>query len=232
MKYVYKIVAAAVALAVVIVAICVPLVYISFESLLPSVLVTLGAYLKNDAATEILESTNGELPSGISENIAVKDILSPSANSIAEVINSIGSEEMSETVMKALEPVIAPAITFAVIFALILICAIVTAVIAFVAKDNRKVIYSSITGIGLSIMLPNAFKAVAIPFVDGQITLATLSGSSLASLLGSVSKLELTTTFWFIPIIFACVIVWTLLYNATLPEKEKLERKLMLGETE
>lgn len=231
MKYVYKIVAAVVALAVIVVAICVPLIYISFESLLPSILVTLGAYLKSDAATEILQNSNGELPSGIAENIALKDILFPSSNSIAEIINGIGSET-SETVMKALEPVIAPAITLAIVFVLILVCAIATAVIAIVAKDNRKVIYSSITGIGLSIMLPNAFKAVAIPFTDGQITLATLSGSSLASLLGSVTKFELNSTFWFIPVIFACVIIWTILYNATLPEKEKRERKLMLGEAD
>lgn len=231
MKYVYKIVAAVAALAVIFVAIFMPLVYINFESLLPSVLVTLGSYLKNDAATEILKNNNGELPRGISENIAIKDIFSPSTNSIAEAINSIGSET-SDAVMKALEPIIAPAITLVIVFVLILICAIVTAVIAFVAKDNRKVIYSSITGIGLSLMLPEAFESLAAPFLNGEITLATLSGSALASLLGNVTELELSSTFWFVPAIFACVIVWTLLYNATLPENEKRERKLMLGEIE
>lgn len=231
MKYVYKIVAAVAALAVIIAAICLPLVYISFESLVPSVLLTIGAYLKNDAATELLESTNGELPTGIAENIAIKDILSPSTNSIAEILSDLGSET-SETITEALKTVITPAIVLGIVFALILICAIVTAVIAIVAKDNRKVIYSAVTGIGLSLMLPEAFEAVAAPFLNGEITLATLSGSPLASLLGTVAKLEITSTFWFIPIIFACVIVWTILYNATLPEEEKRERKLMLGEAE
>ncbi len=231
MKYVYKIVAAVAALAVIIAAICLPLVYISFESLVPSVLLTIGAYLKNDAATELLESTNGELPTGIAENIAIKDILSPSTNSIAEILSNLGSET-SETITEALKTVITPAIVLGIVFALILICAIVTAVIAIVAKDNRKVIYSAVTGIGLSLMLPEAFEAVAAPFLNGEITLATLSGSPLASLLGTVAKLEITSTFWFIPIIFACVIVWTILYNATLPEEEKRERKLMLGEAE
>lgn len=231
MKYVYKIVAAVAALAVIIAAICLPLVYISFESLVPSVLLTIGAYLKNDAATELLESTNGELPTGIAENIAIKDILSPSTNSIAEILSGLGSET-SETITEALKTVITPAIVLGIVFALILICAIVTAVIAIVAKDNRKVIYSAVTGIGLSLMLPEAFEAVAAPFLNGEITLATLSGSPLASLLGTVAKLEITSTFWFIPIIFACVIVWTILYNATLPEEEKRERKLMLGEAE
>lgn len=231
MKYVYKIVAAVAALAVIIAAICLPLVYISFESLVPSVLLTIGAYLKNDAATELLESTNGELPTGIAENIAIKDILSPSTNSIAEILSDLGSET-SETITEALKTVITPAIVLGIVFVLILICAIVTAVIAIVAKDNRKVIYSAVTGIGLSLMLPEAFEAVAAPFLNGEITLATLSGSPLASLLGTVAKLEITSTFWFIPIIFACVIVWTILYNATLPEEEKRERKLMLGEAE
>lgn len=231
MKYVYKIVAAVAALAVIIAAICLPLVYISFESLVPSVLLTIGAYLKNDAATELLESTNGELPTGIAENIAIKDILSPSTNSIAEILSNLGSET-SETITEALKTVITPAIVLGIVFVLILICAIVTAVIAIVAKDNRKVIYSAVTGIGLSLMLPEAFEAVAAPFLNGEITLATLSGSPLASLLGTVAKLEITSTFWFIPIIFACVIVWTILYNATLPEEEKRERKLMLGEAE
>ena len=231
MKYVYKIVAAVVALAVIVAAICLPLVYISFESLVPSVLLTIGAYLKNDAATELLESTNGELPTGIAENIAIKDILSPSTNSIAEILSDLGSET-SETITEALKTVITPAIVLGIVFALILICAIATAVIAIVAKDNRKVIYSAVTGIGLSLMLPEAFEAVAAPFLNGEITLATLSGSPLASLLGTVAKLEITSTFWFIPIIFACVIVWTILYNATLPEEEKRERKLMLGEAE
>ena len=231
MKYVYKIVAAVAALAVIIAAICLPLVYISFESLVPSVLLTIGAYLKNDAATELLESTNGELPTGIAENIAIKDILSPSTNSIAEILSDLGSET-SETITEALKTVITPAIVLGIVFALILICAIVTAVIAIVAKDNRKVIYSAVTGIGLSLMLPEVFEAVAAPFLNGEITLATLSGSPLASLLGTVAKLEITSTFWFIPIIFACVIVWTILYNATLPEEEKRERKLMLGEAE
>ena len=231
MKYVYKIVAAVAALAVIIAAICLPLVYISFESLVPSVLLTIGAYLKNDAATELLESTNGELPTGIAENIAIKDILSPSTNSIAEILSNLGSET-SETITEALKTVITPAIVLGIVFVLILICAIVTAVIAIVAKDNRKVIYSAVTGIGLSLMLTEAFEAVAAPFLNGEITLATLSGSPLASLLGTVAKLEITSTFWFIPIIFACVIVWTILYNATLPEEEKRERKLMLGEAE
>lgn len=228
MKYVYKIVAALVALAVIVVAVFMPLVHISFESLLPGVLVAIGAYLKNDSATEILQNNNGEIPTGITENFAIADLINPQANSVAELLSNIGSE--SENVTEALKPIIAPAITLLVVFALVLICALVTAILAFAVKDNRKVIYSAITGIGLSLMLPNAFKALAAPFIDGKITLSTISGSMFADLLGSVSKLELTSTVWFFPVIFACVIMWTILYNVTLPAKEKAERKRMLGE--
>ena len=228
MKYVYKIVAAVMALAVIAVAVFMPLVHFSFESLLPSVLVTIGAYLKNDAATELLQNNNGELPTGITENIAIADLFNPETASVAEIIRSIGTG--SENVSKALEPLVAPAITLLVIFALILICALVTAILALVVKNNRKVIYSAVTGIGLSLMLPNAFKAIAAPFLDGEITLGTISGSVFADLLGNVSALELTSTIWFFPVIFAGIIVWTVLYNMTLPANEKAERKRMLGE--
>lgn len=231
MKYVYKIVAAVAALAVIVVAICAPLVFIRIESLIPSVLLTIGQYFDVDSVDEIVGNTGGELPSGISEDIAIIDIFSPQNGSIAEIFANIDIE-ISDAVSKIIESILAPAITLAIVFGLILICAIVTVVIAIVAKDNRKVIYSAIIGIGLSLMLPEAFEAVAAPFLNGEISLATLSGLTLASLLGTVSNLELTSTFWFIPIIFACIIVWTILYNATLPEEEKRERKLMLGEAE
>ncbi len=231
LKYAYKIVAAICALAVIVAAIFLPLVYISFESLLPSVLLVLGSYLKNDATAEILESTNGEIPRSISENIAIKDIFSPNVNSIAEAISGLG-KDVPETAAAAIEALLPPVITFVVVLALILICALITAIIAIVTKNNRNVIYSSITGIGLCLMLPETFEAVAAPFINGDISLSTLSGSALLSLLGTVSKLELTSTFWFIPIIFACVILWTILYNATLPENEKRERKIMLGEAD
>lgn len=229
MKYVYKIVAALAALSVIVLAIFMPLVHIDFESMIPSALLTIGALLKSDVATDLLKENGGDLPSGITDDIAISDFFSPDSNSVASLISEIDFDS-SESVSEALKPIISPAITLAVIFGLIIICAIVTAVLAFAVKDNRKVIYSSVTGIGLSLMLAEAFEAVAAPFVDGTITLASLTGSSWASLLGSVKEVDLISTFWFIPVAFACVILWTVLYNATLPEDEKAKRKEMLGE--
>ncbi len=231
MKYVYKIVAAVAALAIIAIAIFTPLIYIEMESLVPSALVTIGVLLKNETATDFLQEHGGNIPTGIHESISISDIWSPSANSIAEIIRNSG-EEMSETAMEALEPVIAPAIAFAATFILIIVCAIVTAILAIVAKNNRKVIYSCITGIGLSFMLTKTFSPVALPFINGDITLETISGSFLVSFLGSIVELELASTIWAIPIVFAVIIVWTILYNITLPEQDKKHRKKMLGEAD
>lgn len=231
MKYVYKTVAALISLAIIFVAFFLPLVHISLDSLIPSALVTIGALLKSDVATDLLQQNGGELPTVITEDFAIADFFYPDSDSVASLFGGIDFGA-SETVSEALKPLIAPAINLGVVFALLLICAIVTAVLAFVVKDNRKVIYSSVTGIGLSLMLSKSFDAVAAPFLDGQITLSSLTDSTWASLLGSVKDFDLLSTFWLIPAIFACVILWTVLYNITLSEDEKKKRKIMLGESE
>ncbi|MBO5290278.1 MAG: hypothetical protein J6B35_01685, partial [Clostridia bacterium] len=110
------------------------------------------------------------------------------------------------------------------------VCAIVTAVFAFAAKNNRMVIYSSVCGIGLTFMFSKAFEAVAAPFLDQSISLSTIFDSMWASFLGEIEVMTLTNEFWFIAVVFLAVIIWTVLYNITLPENEKKERKLMLGE--
>lgn len=231
MKYVYKIVAVLAALAVVVVAVFIPLVHIKLDSIVPSVLVTLGKIFDNDATNEILENNGGNLPSAIAEDIAVFDFFDPNSDSVAGILSGIDFSG-SETESQAFESLISPVITMLIVFALLIICAIATVVIAIVSKNNRNVIYACVTGIGLSVMLSKSFSAVAAPFLNGDITLSSLTGSLWASLLGTVSEFELTSAFWMIPALFACIIVWTFLYNVTLPEEAKRERKLMLGESE
>jgi hypothetical protein len=51
-----------------------------------------------------------------------------------------------------------------------------------------------------------------------------------ASFLGEIEVMTLTNEFWFIAFVFLAVIIWTVLYNITLPENEKRKRKIMLGE--
>ena len=232
MKYVYKIVVAICAIAVILVAIVTPLVHIEIDSLIPGALVTIGALLKNEEALkDVTQNTKGELPSGIYEDISIEDLISPNENSIAQAIMQMSGEASEET-MKALEPAMAPFITFVVVLALIFICAIAAAVVGFASKNNRNVYYFSIAGIFISLMASPCMKAIAAPFVNGDITLEGLTGSGWAFLLGDITEISLPGTFWAVPAIFAGIMLWTFLFNATLPEKEKRERKLMLGEAD
>ncbi len=230
MKYVYKTVAALLALAVIAVIICTPIVSITIESLIPGAVVTIGAYLKSDKATEILEQTGGELPSAIGEDISILNIISPTDNSIASVIRNFSSEEASSTAMEALQPVIPAAIDFAVVLVLIIICAVAAAITAFACKNNRIPIYLSIAGCGLNFMLFKTFSDVGRPFSEGEITLSQLAGSEWMILVGDITDVSMPSTMWAIAALFVCVIVWTVLYNATLPSEEKIKRKHMLGE--
>ena len=231
MKYVYKIVAALGALAVILVAIVAPLVHIEIDSLLPGAIVTIGALLKDEAVQDVIQNTKGEVPSGIYEDISIKNLIAPNDNSIAQALTQMGGE-LSEETMKALEPVMAPLITFVVVLALILICAIATAVVAFATKNNRNVYYLSVAGIFISLMASPCMKAIAAPFINGDVTLESLTGSEWAFLIGEITELSLSSSFWLVPLVFAGIILWTFLYNATLPENEKRERKLMLGEAD
>lgn len=230
MKYVYKSVAAILALAVIAVAICTPLLAISLESLIPTALVLIGSLTKNDEAAELMEKYEGNIPSTIGEKISILDLIAPTDNSIASLIKNFGSEEASSTVVEALEPVMPAIICFIVVFALIIICALATAVTAFACKNNRVPIYLSVIGCGLNVMLFKTFGDVARPFVDGEITLSNLAGSDWMFLLGEITGLEIPSTMWFIAVLFVCVIIWTVLYNFTLSKEEKIERKRMLGE--
>ncbi len=230
MKYVYKTVAALLALAVIAVIICTPMVSITIESLIPGAVVALGAYLKSDKATEILEQTGGEVPSAIGEDISILNIISPTDNSIASIIKNFGSEDASSAATEALQPVIPAAIGFAVVLGLIIICAIAAAVTAFACKNNRIPVYLGIAGCGLNFMLFKTFSDVARPFTDGTITLSKLAGSDWMMLVGEITDVSMPSTMWAISALFVCVIVWTILYNATLPTEEKIKRKRMLGE--
>ena len=231
MKYVYKVVVAICAIAVILVAIVTPLVHIEIDSLLPGILVGIGAYIDKDAVQDVVQDTKGELPSGIYEDIAIEDLISPNNNSIAQAIMQMSGDASEET-MKALESAIAPFITFVVVLALIFICAIAAAVVGFASKNNRNVYYFSIAGIFISLMASPCMKAIAAPFVNGDITLEGLTGSGWAFLIGEITEISLPSSFWLVPAIFAGIILWTFLFNATLSKEEKLERKLMLGEAD
>ncbi len=223
MKYVYKIIAALGALSVIPVIIFAKTIYYKIASTAMATIFLLGQLFKIDALTDVIKENNGVAPENMADITSLYDLYN--------LFSKISGDSSSET-LERLDVLIAPAITCAVALVLIAICAIVTAVLAIVVKNNRAVIYSSIAGIGLSMVFKESFEGLASPILDGTVNFSTLLDSTWASLIGSFTELELTTSFWFIPAIFAAVIIWTVLYNYTLPDNEKRERKLMLGEAD
>lgn len=230
MKLTYKIIAAALALIVVVVLVSAPLIYIGIESATAQLLLTIGQYAGNESVQEIIDE-KGQIPSHIGLDISFISLFDEDAKGTADLIKVFSDGDSADT-LKVLEPVIAPAITFVIVLIVLLACAIVAAVVAFAAKDNRKVIYPCVAGAFVSLMAPSCFKAVAIPFLEGDITFSKLAGSSWLALLGEIDKVELTSVFWFIPVAFVAVILWTMLYNYTLPADEKKKRLEMIGEAE
>ncbi len=224
MKYVYKIIAALGALAVIPVVIFAKTIYYKIASTAMTTIFLIGQLLKIEAITDIIKENNGVAPENIADATSLYDLY--------KLFSSISGGSSSSDLAERLEVLIAPAITCAVALILVVLCAVVTAVLALVVKNNRAVIYSSIAGIGLSMVFKESFEGLASPILNGTVNFGTLLDNTWASLIGSFTELDLTTTFWFIPAIFGAVIIWTVLYNYTLPEKEKRERKLMLGEAD
>lgn len=224
MKYVYKIVAALGALSILPMIVFLENIFFKITSTALTAIFYIGQLLGKESITNVLEDNNGVVPNAIGDNVSLYDLYS-----LLSGFNSTGDN--SETLEK-FEVLITPVITSAVALILVAICAIITAIFAFVMKDNRKVIYSSIAGIGFSLVFKECFEGVAAPILEGTVSIATLMESLWGSLIGTFDELYLNTNFWFIPAAFGLIILWTVLYNYTLPANEKKERKLMLGEAD
>lgn len=224
MKYVYKIIAALGALA------SIPLMIFganftySMASAGLEALFSIGELLNIGSFTEYLQQHGGQAPTHLGDTTSIYEF--------GKLINSISGFEGDGNIMEELGVVLNPALVLMVAMVAVAICAIAAAVCAFACKNNRKVIYACIAGIGFSMIIPECFEAVAAPILDGSIKFSTLLGTSFADMIGSIEVLELSSSFWFIPLVFAGVIAWTVLYNATLPENEKMQRRIMLGEVD
>lgn len=221
MKYVYKIVAALGALSVIPMLGFLKIIYYKASSVAVQILAFIANLRGNADMEEILAENGGNLPENIADTMSVYDLVS---------LLDFSQGFSSDAVGDKFDLLIVPGIVLGVIAVMLVVCAIVTAVFAFAAKNNRMVIYSSVCGIGLTFMFSKAFEAVAAPFLDQSISLSTIFDSMWASFLGEIEVMTLTNEFWFIAVAFLAVIIWTVLYNITLPENEKKERKLMLGE--
>lgn len=225
MKYVYKIVAALGALAVIPIMFFSKLFYYKITSVALDAIMLILKLTNSSALDELLAQTGGKAIEAIGDSMSLYDVFQ-TTSSLSGLLSQSGSDSSAFDAIKA------PLIVFAVVAILIVLCAVVTAVFAIVFKNNRKVIYSSITGIGLSLILKESFEAIAAPVLEGTVSLSTLTGSVWGDLIGNVEEFFLTNNFWFIPVVFGAVILWTVLYNYTLPDDEKRERKLMLGEAD
>lgn len=221
MKYVYKIVAALGALSVIPMLGFLKIFYYKASSVAVQILAFIANMKGNADMEEILAENGGNLPENIADTMSIYDLAS-----LLDFSQGFSSDAIGDK----FDLLIVPGIVLGVIAVMLVICAIVTAIFAFAAKNNRMVIYSSVCGIGLTFMFSKAFEAVAAPFLDQSISLSTILDSAWASFLGEIEVMTLTNEFWFIAVAFLAVIIWTVLYNITLPENEKKERKLMLGE--
>ena len=224
MKYIYKIVAAIGALAVLPMIVFLENIYFKISSTALNLVFSIGQLLGNEAIAQAIKDNNGVVPEAMADTLSLYEIY--------DLVATFSSAEGDGNLMDKFQVLVSPLITAGIVLALIAICAIVTAIFAFVVKDNRKVIYSSIAGIGLSLMFSECFEGVAAPILDGTISISTIMESMWGGLIGNIDKFSLTTNFWFIPAVFGAIILWTALYNYTLPENEKRERKLMLGEAD
>ena len=225
MKYVYKIVAALGALSVIPLIVFMKTIFYKLSSTALTALFYIGQFLGNETINNALKNNNGTVPEAIADISSLYDLYN-----LFMQFQGIGSGDSD--IGEKFEVLFAPLITAGVVLVCIVVCAIVTAIFAFAAKNNRKVIYSSIVGIGLSFMFFECFEGIAAPILNETISLSTILESALGGLIGEFEQLTLTTNFWFIPAVFGAVILWTVLYNYTLPENEKRERKLMLGEAD
>ena len=231
MKITYKLISAVLAIAVIATLIFSPLVLVRIQSTAAQLFVYISNALGNDTAGDIIDKT-GEAPDHIGVSISIAGLLGDDAQGTSKLLKEFAKENDSERLLKVLEPVIAPFFAFVVALVLVALCALAAVIMAIAAKDNRKVIYCCVAGIGFSLMVPTCFKAVAMPFVSGDITLAQLGGTGWIALLGQIDAMQLSSGFWLTTALFAAIILWTVLYNYTLPADEKKKRLVMIGEAE
>ncbi len=222
MKYVYKIVSALCALAVLPLMVFSPMIYYYFSSTALQGLFTIGQLLGSETLTNAMEKFGLEtVPTGMANNVSIYDL--------ADLVWRFKDIGDSSKVTESIEALLPSLIATFIAIALTLITAIVIVVLAFACKDNRKVIAASFAGIGFSLMIQMLFENAVSPLVNGEITITDFIDSALASLIAEVEIITLNSTFYFIPITFGFIALWTILYNATLPDKEKEERKKMIG---
>lgn len=231
MKIGYRIIVIIVAIISVALLVTVPFTRVACESVIAQIGGWLGQYKGDEDIKEIIENNNGEMPKYITEEISFRDFVDPESGSLVYFAMSAAETFADKEMSPSLKKLIPAAITLIVCAGLIVVFAIITIIVSF-TKNNRRVIYSSLGAIGASLMFTETLEAITHPFENGDITFASIFQSTWANLIGEIKIFELAPSFWVIPALFGFIILFTVLYNYTLPEKEKKARKEMLGEAE
>ncbi len=229
MKYVYKIVTVILAVVTVVVLITAPIANVAVKSMIAQIAGFIGQASGNQEITEVIQNNNGEMPEYITEDIAIIDFISPDEDSIVGIAMKFMDDEADEK-SSTIKMLTAPAFTLILSAIAILVCVISVIVCAF-KKNNRTVIYSSIMGIASCFMVKYSFETIEYLFVSQKVRFEGLLQSSWAGLIGDFEEVALSPSFWAVAGVFVAIIVFTILYNYTLPEKEKAQRKEILGET-
>lgn len=222
MKLVYKIVSALCALAVLPAMVFSPIIYYYVSSVALQGILALAELMNSGAVQQYLDEYNlDSVPEGIADTASIYDMV--------DLVGQFGGGNASSEILDKIEIMIPSLIATAIAIVFTIVCAIVTVVFAFACKDNRKVIASSFAGLGFSLMVPMLIENTVAPLVSGAISISDFIDSFLASLIADVEVIEVAPMYYLIPALFGFIALWTVLYNATLPEKEKAERLKMIG---
>ena len=222
MKYVYKIISAVSSLAVLPAIVFSPIIYYYFSSVALQGAFALVELFNKGSMQEYLDKYNlDSVPTGISDTMSLYDLF--------DLVMQFSGMGDSGEILSKIEIMIPSLIATAAAFILTVVCAIVTAVLAIACKDNRKVIASSFAGIGMSLLTAMLIENTVSPLVSGAISMTDFIDAFWASLIAQVEEISVAPMFYMIPALFGFVALWTILYNATLPEKEKAERMKMIG---
>ncbi len=222
MKYVYKIISVLCALAVLPALVFAPYMYYYVSSTALQGIFTIGQLAGNETIINAMEEFGlSEAPKGMADSLSIYRL--------KDFVSLFADGNSSSEILQKVEMVIPSFFAMCFAFVLIAICAVLTVVFAIACKDNRKVIASSFAGIASSLLFVMLFDNTVAPFVSGEISITDFIDSFLAPFIAQIEELSIAPMFYLIPALFGFIALWTILYNATLPEKEKAERLKMIG---
>ncbi|MGI6746249.1 MAG: hypothetical protein BWY46_00225 [Firmicutes bacterium ADurb.Bin300] len=162
-------------------------------------------------------------------NTPLLEFVEPGKKYIADSISVAGLLENVSLLSKfetggntpaGLKAFINPALTAVVFLILIAVFAILTCVLAIVMKKGTGACISVIYGMMCTYMFTVSFNSLVKPLTDGSVSIASLFDSWQLALVGSVEYIKISGAYYYIYIMFAAILVWTLAYYLTIPKED------------